>query len=248
MLMKIAFVNQKGGVAKTTSCHNIGAALARAGKKVLLVDLDPQGNLTWNAGVRDPEVTISDILHGDAKVAQTILHLKNYDLIPSDPGTSTIGAEAPDLLRKALKRLQYDYILIDCSPSLGPLTVQALIAADMVIIPVTPQFLPVVGVTQILDEIKKVHDRANHSLSLLGILITMANPRRSLDKEIIDALRSKFPNHVFRSVIRAGVKVAEASYFQQDLFEYDPKGPAAEAYTDVANEIMERGFNDHAKA
>ena len=245
--MKIAFVNQKGGVAKTTSCQNVGAALARAGRSVLLVDLDPQGNLTRCAGVNSPEVTIADVLQGEAKTGEAILHLDNYDLLPSDLSASAIGTEDPGRLRTAFKRLAYDYILIDCSPSLGPLTAQALIAADRVIIPVSPQALPVVGVTQILNTMEKIRTGVNPSLSLLGVLITLADTRRALDREIIEVIRERFPEYTFRAIIRSNSKIAEASYFRKDIFQYDPKGPAAQAYTDIAKEIMERGFYNRGK-
>ena len=239
--MKIALVSQKGGVAKTTSCQNIGAALARAGKKVLLVDLDPQGNLTNNAGITDPEITIAEVLEG-ASTREAILHLENYDLIPADLSASAVKLEDSERLRSALKRLGYDYILIDCQPSLGPLTIQALTAADRVIIPVVPQALPVAGVVQILDTMQQIRDFSNPSLKLLGLLITIADTRRALDRAMIDAIRRDFPEDTFRAILRTSSKVAEASYFKKDIFEYDPKGPAAAAYTDIAKEIMERGF------
>lgn len=244
--MKIAFVNQKGGVAKTTSCHNIGAALARAGRKVLLVDLDPQGNLTKDTGTENPEITISDILEGSA-TREAILHLESYDLIPADLSASAVKLEDSERLRSALKRLSYDYILIDCQPSLGPLTIQALTAADRVIIPVVPQALPVAGVLQILDTMQQVKDLTNPGLALLGILISMANSRRALDKAMEEAIRKSFPEDTFQAVVKSNSKIAEASYFQKDIFEYDPKGQAAEIYTAVAKEIMERGFYHHGK-
>ena len=242
--MKIAFLNQKGGTGKSTSCLNVGAALAGTGKKVLLVDMDPSGNLTNMAGVNEPEETIASIINGGstpARVSQIIIHLPaGYDLIPSDIRTAAAETEDPYKLRKGLRYLGYDYILFDCAPSLEKNTAQALTAADQVIIPVVPQPLPMMGIAQILETISTIKRNTNQSLQLLGILITLADTRRAMDRAMIKSIRESYPEETFSEIIKSNSKIAESTFFQQDIFQYDPKGSPALAYKNIADEIEER--------
>lgn len=249
----LAFVNQKGGVAKTTSAINIGAALAIEGKRVLLVDLDPQGSLSKCAGFRniDDDPTTYEVIKGDVDINQAIKTkqaVAHYDVLPTDIRFS--GAEIElisvpgrdTLLREALEGLKtsYDYVLIDCSPSLNILTLMALTAANSVIIPVAAQYMPLDGMAQLLPTVELVKKRLNKGLKIGGVIVTMYDSRRSLDKGIIEAVKDKFSTEVFSTVVRNNSKLAEAPTFEKDIFEYAPKSSGAEAYRAIAQEIIER--------
>lgn len=249
----LAFVNQKGGVAKTTSALNIGAALAIEGKSVLLVDLDPQGSLSKCAGFRslDDDPTTYEVIKGDADINQAIKTkqgVKPYDVLPTDirmsgaeielisvPGRDALLKEALDGLEKA-----YDYVLIDCSPSLSILTLMALTAANSVIIPVAAQYMPLDGMAQLLPTVELVKKRLNKGLKIGGVIVTMYDSRRSLDKSIIEAVKAKFPTEVFSTVVRNNSKLAEAPTYGKDIFEYAPKSSGADAYRAITQEIIER--------
>lgn len=249
----LAFVNQKGGVAKTTSALNTGAALAIAGKKVLLVDLDPQGSLSKCAGFRDidDDPTTYEVIKGDADINDAIKTKQGvapYDILPTDirmsgaeielisvPGRDTLLKEALDGLKKP-----YDYVLIDCSPSLNILTLMALTASTSLIIPIAAQYMPLDGMAQLLPTVELVKKRLNKGLDVGGVIITMYDNRRSLDKEIVEAVKKKFPTQTFKTVVKNNSKLAEAPTFGKDIFEYDPKSAGAEAYNAIAQEIIER--------
>ena len=249
----ISFVNQKGGVAKTTSALNIGAALAIEGKSVLLIDLDPQGSLSKCAGFRslDSDPTTYEVIKGDADINDAIKTkqgVASYDILPNDirmsgaeielisvPGRDTLLREALDGLKKP-----YDYVLIDCSPSLNILTLMALTASNSLIIPVAAQYMPLDGMAQLLPTVELVKKRLNKGLTIGGVLITMYDSRRSLDKGIIEAVKSKFPIETFNTIVKYNSKTAEAPTYGKDIFEYAPKSAGAEAYKAVAKEIIER--------
>lgn len=246
----LSFVNQKGGVAKTTSAINIGAALASEGKSVLLVDLDPQGSLSKCAGFKNlgDKPTAYEVIKGDININNAIKTNQNYDILPNDIRMS--GAEIElvsvpgrdTLLKDALGDLnkRYDYVLVDCSPSLNIITLMALTASDGFIIPIAAQYLPLDGMAQLLATVDIVKKRLNKSLTLQGVIITMYDNRRSLDREIKEAIVSRFPNDVFKEVVKNNVKLAEAPTFGQDIFEYAPKSSGAEAYRSIARELVER--------
>jgi len=252
--MKIlSFVNQKGGVAKTTSALNIGAALAIEGKSVLLVDLDPQGSLSKCAGFRslDDDPTTYEVIKGDADINQAIKTkqgVKPYDVLPTDIRMS--GAEIElisvpgrdTLLKEALEGLEkpYDYVLIDCSPSLNILTLMALTASNKIIIPVAAQYMPLDGMAQLLPTVELVKKRLNKGLAIGGVLITMYDSRRSMDKGIIEAIKGRFTDETFNTIIKNNSKIAEAPTYGKDIFEYAPKSAGADAYRAVAKEIIER--------
>lgn len=252
----LAFVNQKGGVAKTTSCLNIGAALAIAGKKVLIIDLDPQGSLTKCAGFRHLEEspTTYEVIKGDANINDAILTkeaVKAYDLLPTDIRMSGADIELVSipgrdyLLKEAIADLkkEYDYILIDCSPSLSILTLMALTAANKVIIPVAAQYMPLDGMAQLLPTIELTKKRLNNELEVGGVIITMYDNRRNLDKSIIEAVRAKFKKETFNTLVKYNVKLAEAPTYGKDIYEYDPTSAGALAYKAIAKEIINRKGN-----
>lgn len=248
----LCFVNQKGGVGKTTSCLNIGAALQRYGKRVLLIDLDAQGSLTKSAGFRalEPDTrTVSDVLTGKAMAADAILHRDELpDLLPGDirlSGTEIelIGAAGRDfILREALEPIEehYDYALIDCSPSLSILTLMALTASDGVIIPVAAQYMPLDGIMQLMQTVEIVRRRMNPKLKISGVIVTLYDARRGLDKSILEAIREKFPDEIFADVVRYNSKIAEAPTFGKDIFAYASGSIGAVAYRNIAAEIRRR--------
>lgn len=243
----IAFVNQKGGVGKTTTALNVGAALAKLGERVLLIDFDPQGSLTTVLGINglpDDQATSYEVISGSAKIqdARISIDLK-YDLLPLDvrmSGTEDDFLGKEDRLKKALDQVEsdYDFCLIDCSPALNRFTFMALAAADFAIIPVPPQYLPIAGLILLSDTISAVQKSLNPKLKLLGLIITLYDGRRNQDRELEPALRSNF--QVFRTTVRYNSKIAEAPMSGKDIFETDPKGYGASAYMDIATEIIER--------
>jgi chromosome partitioning protein len=255
----LAVAMQKGGVGKTTTTINLSAALADLGFRVLAIDLDPQGNLTQHAGF-DPEglsPTIYDGLRseieGQAYDAHDVVHrtAENFDLIPSQPELSMVELSLMNTLSRErvldtfLSDIQadYDYILIDCGPSLNLLVINALTAADSVIIPVQTEYLAARGAFMILSTIETVRQKKlNPKLYVEGILLTMADTRTLLAKDILAAVESQFGagQYVFQSVIKRSVRFGESVVAGQSILAYDPKNPGAEAYREVANEILFR--------
>ena len=233
----LATVNQKGGVAKTTSCINIGAAMAREGKKVLLVDTDPQASMTISLGNQQPPG--EGILH----------HPEGIDLLPANialAGTevSLVNAMSRETILKqvlARNRQDYDCIIIDCMPSLGMLTINALAAADRVIIPVQAHYLSAKGLEQLLQTIAKVRRQMNPKLKIDGILMTMVDGRTNNAKEITTLIRETYGSKikVFETAIPHSVRAAEASLTGKSIFEYDPGGKVAQAYRALTKEVLQ---------
>ena len=248
----ICFVNQKGGVGKTTSCLNIGAALHKAGKRVLLIDMDAQGSLTKSSGLTelpDHTATVSDVLTGKAAAKDTVIHMEDApDLLAGDIRLSgaeveLIGAAGRDfILKEAITPLadSYDYALIDCSPSLSVMTLMALTASDSYVIPVSAQYMPLDGIVQLMQTVDIVQRRMNHDLHLTGVIITMYDARRSLDKTIAEAIRKQFGKSVFADVVRYNAKIAEAPAYGRDVIAYAPNTTGAKAYKAIAAEIIRR--------
>lgn len=246
----IAFVNQKGGVGKTTSCLNVGAALSRKGQRVLLIDADPQGNLTIGAGVDlgDNDPTIYEVLKGKADINDAIQFTENssYDLIPADIILSGADVELSGIpgremiLKEKLTQITaiYDYILIDCPPSLSLITIMALTAATGVIIPVQAHFYALNGVVQLIDTINLVKRRMNPQLEITGVITTMYDPRKLINKEVYDSLNNAFPGKVYESTISNSVALVEAPSAGKDIFKYKPGSKAAKQYEALADEIM----------
>jgi len=244
----IAFINQKGGTGKTTSTVNIGAGLSRLGKKVLAIDLDPQANLTYHLGIKTREASISDVIEGRARIEEAIVERDGLDVIPSTLGLADIEARIFNatgreyLLREALAGLErpYAYVLIDCLPSLGVLTLNALVAAREVYIPLEVQALPLQGLRAIREIVELVRKRLNPGLELTGIIATKYDNRLNLNREVLGTLQEHFGDLLFKTVIRGTVKLAEAPSYGQDIFTYAPKSHGAEDYLALCREIIER--------
>ena len=247
----IAFVNQKGGVCKTTSTLNVGAALARAGKSVLLIDADAQGSLTAGAGIElnDGDLTLWEALKGTGDINQAIKQKPGgtYDVLPADLALSGADIELSSvpgrdfLLREALAQLvkPYDFILIDCPPSLGVVTLMALTAANGAIIPLIPHFFSLHGMAQLRDTINIVKRRMNPQLEIIGVLLSMYDGRKILHRDVAEAVESAFPGKLFDTKIKTSIKVAEAPSAGKDVFEYNVNNVSTQ-YIDLANEIIER--------
>ena len=253
----IAIVNQKGGCAKTTTALNLGIGLAMAGKKVALIDADPQGSLTVSLGYRDPDqqkttlaTIMASIINGEEiDPAEAILnHEEGVDLIPADITLAGLEVSLSNVMSREmilkdfirLLRDQYDYILVDCMPSLGLLTVNAFVAADSLIIPVQAAYLPIVGLQQLMQTVSMVRKRLNRNLHIRVILIVMADYRTNCARDITAKLKEAYEKAigVFSTSIPASVRLVEASADGSSIFAYDPAGKAAQAYQNLVQEVL----------
>lgn len=243
----ISIMNHKGGTGKTTSSINIGAGLAKKGLKVLLLDIDSQANLTEGLGKGDPELSVYDSIRENKKLP--ILNVsENLDLVPSSIDllgaemeiVSKIGRE--QILHKLLKpiRSEYDYIIIDCPPSVGLLTVNAMVASDTILLPLQGEYFAYKGVDRLLGIVNEVRDNLNDKLEIGGVIITQINPNRILTKTIVEKLTEDLQDKVFDTKIRINVALAEAQLQGQTIFDYAPESNGAKDYQMLVEEILNR--------
>lgn len=253
MAKTIAIANQKGGVGKTTTSVNLGACLAHIGKKVLLIDIDPQGNATSGAGIDkgDIDQCIYNVLVEDVEIDKVIQQtdLENLDLIPAT--IQLAGAEielVPTIsrevrLQRALTKVtkQYDYIIIDCPPSLGLLTINALTASDAVLIPVQCEYYALEGLSQLLNTVRLVQKHLNKGLMIDGVLLTMLDARTNLGIQVIEEVKKYFQNKVYKTIIPRNVRLSEAPSHGKPIIVYDSKSRGAEVYLELAKEVVTNG-------
>lgn len=254
--MVLAFSNQKGGVGKTTSVLNVGVFLSKKGKNTLLVDIDPQANLTSGMGLRRGEnkdvkyKSVYDVLINKTPIDKAIqkTRLKNLDILPSS--IELAGAEIEmvnmisreSVLKKALDEIksQYDYVLIDCPPSLGLLTLNGQVAANKIIIPVQAEYFALEGLGQLLNTVKLVRGNLNHALEIGGVALTMFDSRTNLSRDIAMELKNYFGDKLFDTLVPRNVKLSEAPSHGQSIMEYEPESSGAKAYERLVDEMIER--------
>jgi len=248
-----AIVNPKGGTGKTTTAVNLSAYLA-LGLRVLLVDVDPQANATSSLGL-DPdgvELSTYDALIGQAALSEAIMSTGRFqlDLVPASRALAGAQVELVDMpqrerrLKRALGEVleRYDVVLVDCPPSLGILTLNAMVAADLLLAPVQCEYLALEGVAQLMETIELVRATLNPRLELLGMLMTMFDPRTRLSSQVVDEVRRHFPDRTFQTVIPRSVRLSEAPSYGKPVLEYEPTSRGASAYADLAQELIQRGL------
>lgn len=249
----IALANQKGGVGKTTSSVNLSSSLAFLGKKVLLVDIDPQGNASSGVGVNKGEIEhcIYDVLVDDVAI-QDVLQKTDLDNLNVIPATIQLAGAEVELvpaisreirLKKAIDSIRddYDYVIIDCPPSLGLLTLNALTAADSVLIPVQCEYYALEGLSQLLNTIRIVQKHLNEDLQIEGVLLTMLDARTNLGIQVIEEVKKYFQNKVFKTIIPRNVRLSEAPSHGKPILLYDAKSKGAEVYLELAKEVVAHG-------
>lgn len=253
----ITIANQKGGVGKTTTCVNLAASLAATKRRVLLVDMDPQGNATMGSGIdkNDLENSVCDVLLGEQSIHASIVRATDagYDLLPSN---SDLTAAEVQLMNKIGRERQltinlekvdekYDYILIDCPPSLNMLTVNALVASNGVVIPMQCEYYALEGLTALLDTIEQIRVSVNPKIKVEGLLRTMYDPRNNLSNDVSSELVEHFGDRVYRTVIPRNVRLAEAPSYGQPILQYDKNSRGSLAYLALAGEVLRRDAKQH---
>ena len=249
----LAITNQKGGVGKTTTAINLGAALAQLGRRVLIVDIDPQGNASTGLGIEPAErrLTTYDLLLEDVALSEVILpsDVENLSIAPATTDLSSTDVELVDqgnrvfLLKEALRgpaAEAFDYVLIDCPPSLSLLTVNALVAADAVLVPLQTEFFALEGLSQLMLTIREVRETANPGLRIEGVVLTMYDTRNNLSKQVEDDARQTLGDLVFETRIPRNVRVSEAPSFAMPVLDYDPSSKGSLAYLSLAEEMLKR--------
>ncbi len=248
----ISIANQKGGVGKTTTTINLSAALAEKGKRILIIDIDPQGNTSSGFGVdkNQRENTVYELILGYSSINEAIVHnvIPNLDLIPSNVNLAGAEIELIDklhkeaILKKELDFVQedYDYILIDCPPSLNVLTVNAMVASDAVLVPIQCEFYALEGLSQLIHTINLVRERLNPKLDIEGIVFTMYDSRTNLSQQVVENVREHVTQKIYNTMIPRNVRLAEAPSYGEPITVYDSKSVGAESYRALAEEFLQK--------
>ena len=246
----ISIANQKGGVGKSTTAINLSACLAEKGKRVLTIDMDPQGNTTSGLGVdkNDIDITLYHLIMGDNEVSDAVINInENLDLIPSNVDLSGAEVEILEMedkefiLRGITDKVSdsYDYIILDCPPSLSILTINALCASDSVIVPIQCEYYALEGLSQLINTINLIKDRLNDKLEIEGILFTMFDVRNKLSQQVVENVQSNLDQKIYNTIIPRNVRLAEAPSYGLPIIEYDNKSAGAEGYRQLAEEVIQ---------
>ena len=249
----IARANQKGGVGKTTTAINLSACLADLGKKVLVLDLDPQGNMTSGLGVDKDEIerSVYDLIIGNAGIEECICKnvLDNLDVLPSNIDLSAaeiemIGVENKEfILKNEMEKIKddYDFVIIDCPPALSMLTINAMTTADSVLVPIQCEYYALEGLTQLIHTIELVQERLNSSLQIEGVVFTMYDARTNLSLQVVENVKDNLNQNIYKTIIPRNIRLAEAPSYGMPINMYDPKSAGAESYMQLADEVIRKG-------